>query len=144
MCDMTGSYMWHDSFICEAWHHFAWHDLFMHVTRLIHLCGMIRRILESASNSIEMTYSYVCHDQFICATWLIHMRDMTHSYVRHDSFIWLIAWLIEYALNRHQNTRCCVAQRLFCDSFVCATWQIHVWRDSNICAHRICAGLASR
>ena len=36
-CDMTHSYVWHDSFICVTW--------------LIHMC--------------DMTHSYVCHDSFI-------------------------------------------------------------------------------
>jgi len=57
MCDMTHSYVWHDSFICVTW--------------LIHMC--------------DKTHSYVWHDSFICVTWLIHMCDMTHSYVWHDS-----------------------------------------------------------
>jgi len=59
VCDMTHSYMWHDSFICVTW--------------LIHMC--------------DMTHSYVWHDSFICVTWLIHawkasfvcdMRHVTH------------------------------------------------------------------
>ena len=50
MCDMTHLYVWHDSFICVTW--------------LIHMC--------------DMTHS--------CVPWLIHMCDMTHSCVCHDSF----------------------------------------------------------
>jgi len=49
MCDMTHSYVRHDSFICATW--------------LIHMC--------------DMTHSYVRHDSFICVTWLIHMCDAT-------------------------------------------------------------------
>jgi len=41
---MTHSYVWHDSFICVTW--------------LIHMC--------------DMTHSYVWHDSFICVTWFIH------------------------------------------------------------------------
>ena len=68
--------MWHDSFIC--------------VTRLIHMC--------------DMTHSYVWHmwhDSFNSVTslmqsswWLIHMFDTSHSYVWHDSFI-CVTWLIQ-------------------------------------------------
>jgi len=54
---MTHSYIWHDSFICVTW--------------LIHIC--------------DMTHSYVQQDLFVCVTWLIHIFDMTHSYVWHDS-----------------------------------------------------------
>jgi len=50
---------------------YVWHDSFIFVTWLIHMCGM--------------THSYVWHDSFICVTWLIHTGDMTHSYVWHDS-----------------------------------------------------------
>ena len=56
---MTHSYVWHDSFICVTW--------------LIHMC--------------DKTRSYVWHDSFVCVTWLIRMCDMTHSYVWHDSFL---------------------------------------------------------
>jgi len=75
MCDMTHSYVWHDSFICVTW--------------LIHMC--------------DMTHSYVWHDScnalsasntiaiwFLRVTWLFHMCWWTHSYVWHDSLIWLI------------------------------------------------------
>ena len=81
MCDMTHSYVWHDSFICVTWlihmcdmiHAHVWHDSFICVTRLIHMC--------------DMTHSYVWHDSLTCVIWLIHMCDMTHSCVWHDSFI---------------------------------------------------------
>ena len=73
--------MWHDSFICVTWlihmcditHSYVWHDSFICVTWLIHMC--------------DITHAYVWHDSFICVTWLIHMCDMTHSYVWHDSFL---------------------------------------------------------
>jgi len=73
--------VWHDSFICVTWlihvcdmtHSYVWHDSFICVTWLVHVC--------------DMTRSYVWHHSFIRVTWLIHMCDMTHSYVWHDSFI---------------------------------------------------------
>ena len=73
--------VWHDSFISVTWlihmcdmpHSYAWFDLFVCVTLLIRMC--------------DMTHSYVQHNAFIRATWRIHMCDMTHSYVWHDSFI---------------------------------------------------------
>ena len=55
-CDMTHSYVWHDSFICVTW--------------LIHLC--------------DMTHSYVWHGSFICVAWLIHTCDESPP-VRHES-----------------------------------------------------------
>ena len=73
---------WHDAFICVTWlihmcdmtHLFIWHDSFLCVTWLIH----------------------VWHDTFACATRLICMRDMTHLHMRHDSFAY-VTWLTEDA-----------------------------------------------
>jgi len=53
MCDMTHSYVQHDSCIRLTLS-----------SQIIHMC--------------EDSYSYVRHDSFMCATWLIHMCDMTH------------------------------------------------------------------
>jgi len=72
---VTHLYMWHDSFICVTW--------------LIHMCDMTH------SYVWHVTHLYMWHDSFICVTWLIHMCDMwriptcdmTHSYAGHDSFI---------------------------------------------------------
>ena len=62
ICDMTHSYVWHDSFICVTW--YVWHNSFISVTWLIHMC--------------DTTHSYVWHDSFTCAACLIQMCDMTH------------------------------------------------------------------
>jgi len=51
--NLIRSYMYHDSFICVPW--------------LIHMCAM--------------THSYVCHDSFICVPWFIHVCAMTQSFV---------------------------------------------------------------
>jgi len=64
MCDMTHSYIRHDSFICATWS-------FVCATWLIHMC--------------EMIHSCMRHGLCVCATWLIYMCDMAYSYVRHDS-----------------------------------------------------------
>jgi len=68
-----------------TWLVHTWHDSFMCVTWLIHMC--------------DMTHSYVWHDSFICVTWLIHtwhdscIRDMTRVYVT-----WLIrTWYLAHA-----------------------------------------------
>jgi len=71
MCEITHTYVWHDSFICVPWlgNSLKWliHTSTPRVTWLIHMC--------------DMTHSYVWHDSSICVTWLIHTPDMTHSYV---------------------------------------------------------------
>ena len=51
MCDMTHSYVWHDSYVRR--------DSFTCVTWLIHTC--------------DMTHSSVWHDSFMSVTWLVHV-----------------------------------------------------------------------
>jgi len=62
-----------------TWLILMWHDTFVCVTWLIHMC--------------DMTHSYGWRGSFICVPWRIHTRDMTHSYVCHDAFI-RVTWLI--------------------------------------------------
>jgi len=64
MCDMTHSYVWHDSFLHMPW--------------LIKTC--------------DMTHSCVWHDSLLWVTWLIAMCDMTYSYVWHDSLAFICAF----------------------------------------------------
>jgi len=127
MCDMTHSFVLHDSFIvviwlihmrgmayvcmCDTTHSYVWHDSFICVTWLIHMC--------------DMTHSYVSHDACMCVTRLIHMRDITHSYVRHDSFIF-VTRLIQMC----DNTISC----LWHNRFIRAT-HIHVDRCDMMHSH---------
>ena len=71
---------------CDMTHSYVWHDSFMRVTWLIHACDILIHMF-------DMTYSYVWRDSFICVTWLIHMCDVTHSHAWRDSFI-CVTWLI--------------------------------------------------
>jgi len=102
---MTHSYVWHDSFICVTW--------------LIHVC--------------DMTHPYVWHDSFICVTWLIYMCDLTHLYVWHDSFtcpcrcmIWSArVWRETY---KSWRVRCCGAAW---GSSAAVVWMNHVPHDES-------------
>jgi len=132
--DMTHSHVWHDSSLimwdvtkANVWHvllaswlcaQAVWHDSFILVTWLIHMC--------------DMTPSYEWHASFICVTWLIHISDVTHSYVWHDSFV-CVLW---------PNHICNVTLSSVCrDWFIRVTWLIHicdmthshVWHDSSMC-----------
>jgi len=113
---MTHSYVWHDSYICITWlihlcgmtHSYVWHNSFICVTWLIHLCDVAWLI-----HTCDITHSYVWHDSFICVTWLIHICDMTHSYVWHAKFI-CVTWLIHMCDMTHLYT--------YHDSSICMTW----------------------
>ena len=77
MCDMTHSYVRHDSFICVTW--------------LTHM--------------FDMTHSYVRHDSFMCATWPNHKCNVIEwfRYVAHmrtsqvRTHLW--QWLADIAPN---------------------------------------------
>jgi len=70
----------------------AWHDSFMSVIWLLHMCDMTRHqcvwrasfVPWSEAHELgqyDMTPSYVGYDFFTCVTWLIiSVCDMTHSY----------------------------------------------------------------
>jgi len=123
MCDMTHSYVWHDSFLCVTWrihmcgmtHSYVWYDSFICVIWIMHMC--------------DMMHSCVWHDSLICVTWLIRICDMTHSYAWHDSFICVIR-LIHMCDFTHFY--------VWHDSCICVTWLIYkcdmshwfVWHDS--------------
>ena len=119
---------WHDPFICVTWliHvcdvtlSMLWRDAFICVTWLIHMC--------------DVTYSCVWCDAFSCETSMkpIDMCDMAHSYVWHD--LWTCVTRFVHM--------CAVTHSYVCrDTFICVMWLTHmcdvthsyVWRDSFIC-----------
>jgi len=73
MCDVTRSWVWHDSFISATWlvrecdmtRSWVWHDSFICVTWLI-ACGLLRGFMGGL---------LVC----VCVTWLVHKCDVAHS-----------------------------------------------------------------
>ena len=103
-CDMTHSYVWHDSFIC--------------VTCLIHTC--------------DMTQSYVWHDAFIHVTWLIHTCDMTHSFVWHASFIHVTRLIHTCDINA-SLVSLSLFVRVTWRIHTCDTTHLYVWHDSFTC-----------
>jgi len=118
--------VWHDSFICVTWlihmcdmtHSYVWHDSFICVTWLIHMC--------------DMNHSFVWHDSFICLTRLIHMCDMADSYVWHDSPIPVLcsthlprSRIYIWLTHRYEMSYSYV-------SFIGATWLIHDMSDLDM------------
>jgi len=121
MSDMTHKYGCRYSstyiYVTETGNWNVWHDSFIYVTWLIHMC--------------DITHEYGCRDSSIrdtdwqleCVTWLIHICDMTDSCVWHYSFICL-TWLIQmcdimrsYVIHTcHLNMRHVL--------FICMSWLI--------------------
>ena len=94
---MTHSYVWHDSFICVTWlihmcdmtHSYVWHDSFICVTWLIRMCDVteficgtwLNRMCVGVEKQRLRRANHPWHDSFVCAVKLIRMRDLTHLYV---------------------------------------------------------------
>jgi len=81
MCDMTHSYVCHDSFVCVPW--------------LIHKCDMTR--LDSCDNKSHICLSHMngsCHTyewvmSHIWMSHVTHMYESRHTYVWVTSHIWM-------------------------------------------------------
>jgi len=86
MCDMTQSYVWHDTFThpyavsCLDTPVQVRYDSWMCVTWLNHMCDMTHLL-------IHMRFSWSRH-ACIGATWLVHMYDMTRSYVLYPIYVY--------------------------------------------------------
>jgi len=119
MCDMTHSYVWHDSSIRVTW--------------CIHVC--------------KLNHVYVWYDSFICVTWLIYMCDMTHLYVWLDSCISsaLVNKLCTCKAGVDRYTHTGMITNIICDMthphgdmthHVCDMTHSHVWHNTltmNLC-----------
>jgi len=109
MCDMTHSYVWHDSFICVTWlihmcdmtHSYVWHDSWRYVTirrestEITRSCRTYKCIILTFHTMQWYTYKFVSlHCRFvslplICATFLYHCPlYVRHLYVRQEPVIW--------------------------------------------------------
>jgi len=126
MCDMTHTYVWHDSFTC------VWRNSFTCVWR--ESCAYVwhdermRAWLHAEILTPAVTWlSHMCvwRDSFTCVTWLIYMFGMTHAYVWHDLFT--CVW---------HDDRVCVAFYSDFDTW-CDITQSHVWRDSYLRVTRL-------
>jgi len=102
----------------------TWHDSFVRVTWLIHMCDTTHLYLWHA-----MTLSYVWHDSSTLVTWLVHMCAM-HSCLWNDAFI-RVTWRINMcemwhavcndALSRRWQACVCVCH----DSLIHIIWLIY-------------------
>jgi len=135
---VCGACVWHD-YMCDMTNSWVWHDSFVRATWLICTC--------------DMTHLYMQRDSFVCATWLICVCDVTHLCVRRDSFV-CATWLtctcnVTYLYVRHDlhtghelNMMCvgyiCVTRVCMCVGYICKIHQhvydciiTYVWLDTG-------------
>jgi len=155
MCEMTDSYVWHDSLICATWlthvcdmtHYmcdttdsYLWHDSLICVdwlicvTRLAHSCDVTHYMC-------DMTDSYVWHDPHMGVTWLTHSCDMTHSMRgtcrRKDAGAWSglkTWWSHDYGRwELSGSVELSVRAELNVWWDACARWELYVCVEWSVC-----------
>jgi len=118
----------------SRWLVWCWHDSFIWITWLIHLCDMTHSCVTLLDHMCAMTHSYVLHDSFICVTLPMHMCDVPHLHVWFDSFMcvtWLIdMWDIMHTCLKRLIHTCGMTHRVVRhDAYVCNT--IHSYSPST-------------
>jgi len=117
MCDLTYSYVWHDTFI-------DW-------------CCFYYFIKNSLVALLEALFArYVWQDSCICVIWLVHVLGVRRSHVGHDSFrsmMWLIHMCDRTCLHVCQDSLTCVTKLVH----MCDTTDSYVWQDSWIRVTRL-------
>ena len=88
MCDVTHSFVWHDSYTHVTWlnnsrdmtHQYAWHDLFIrkHLMPWVSISPLLLHIPTWLVHSSDMTHRHACHNSFIRVTRLIY-RQAPHA-----------------------------------------------------------------
>jgi len=116
MWEMTHSYVWHDSCICETWlihmcdmtHAYVRHDVFIYVTRVhsrvcheVHEWHMTHMTIHQICDVCDMTH----------VMWHVLMWDMTHWYM--------------WQLLIHMCVTSCIYLHMWHDSYICEIWLIH-------------------
>ena len=121
LCDMTrfvdGARHLEKVFVRVTWLTYVWHDSFICMRWLIHVC--------------DMTYSFVWPDSFICVTWLIHMFDILIYVCDMAHFLDATPHLVKVFV----SVTCLIDT--WHDSFIFVTWLIYmfdmtysfVWHD---------------
>jgi len=123
--------------MCDTTHSYVWHEWFRRVTRLIHMwdeSSLWDTTHSQWSNANGMRTSAITYDVTNSYVW----RD---TFIRHSRARWLVS--IEHnsftVIQHHRDAH--LRYLLWRDSFICATWHIHmcdmnhsyVWRGSFTC-----------
>jgi len=134
MCDMTHSYVGHDSFVRGLT------GILMHVCVVTHLCVSVTR-----SHVCVVAYSYVWHESCsmcdkcvaVCCSvlWLIRMCDMSHVLCVTAVCCSVLQCVVAYSYVWHESCSMCDSSVLQCVAvccglFVCVTWiMFYGWHD---------------
>jgi len=110
-------------------HSNVWHDPFVYVIWLIHLCHMTHS--DMCTCILPGRYAVVtcengARDSLTCVTWPIHLCDMNHLFVRNDSFM-CTTWLMDLCDMSHSFLGEVTHWFVRHDSFICVTCQIQTW-----------------
>jgi len=131
-------------------HSYVWHDSFMRVTWLIHMCDMTHPYVSQEQyqwaksiTTCEMTHSYVWCDVFIFVAGAISMGEEYYS-VSCTSLI-CVTWHIRMCRRSSINVRRVLLAistgeeyyYVWCNSFICVTWLFDICRRSNINGRRV-------
>ena len=115
MCDMTHSYVWHDSIICVTW--------------LIHMCDMTHSYVWHGKFTCQI---HVWHGSFTCVTWQIHVWHGSFTcatcqiHVWHGSFTYVTRLICTRDM-AHSNARELLHRHLRCLVHRCGTTHSYVW-----------------
>ena len=107
ICDMTKSFVWHDSYICV-------------------IC-----LSRGGISSFSCKGLFTWHHLFTYVAWLMHISDITHTYVDMPFLRWYIllysqsAIYVTWLYIRNMHT--------WHDSSICVTRPIHIWYMSVSC-----------
>ena len=136
MRDMAHSFVTWLIYTCDVTHSYMWHDSCIHILR----CRRGRRAFMTHSFlwgihiwhvaiTCDVTHAHVLHYSFICVTVLIHRCDLPHAYTYHkiartEVHSWLMH-LHDVFIRERRIHSCGTHAHVLHESLICVMWLIH-------------------
>jgi hypothetical protein len=117
----------------ETWLFYMWHDLFVRVTQLSHVCDTS----EEAMVQSEMRLMRMEHKLF--TRFMTHWHVTWLVYTWHDSFI-CVKWVMRQWRNQGRASCKCDTSCLHVTRLIYTwhdSWLVHMWHDPCICVTRV-------